>query len=390
MDYSDSYLNEYGVCIASNSCPSREDKPAITDGGIGYNLRQLMAERAATARDAVVLAGQLIEQFGYNASGRTYSIADPHEAWALAVVKGKHWIAQRIPDDQIMVIPNNFTIQEIDLTDGRNFLGSSDLISYAISRGWYNPATDGAFNFRKVYAAKNSITNPGNVNRAWGAYHLLKTGYQITADFPFSFKPSAPVSKQDLMQLLRYHYEGTELDKSEGFTKGSPYKMNGTMICGIASVYGFIAEMRDWMPVDIGCLLWLAPQWPDIQPFLPIYAGTTGFPREFYRADYLKSLNDHYNPPADIHERNDQHAFWAYVRFSEVMDNNYGKLIPPVKKKMDKLETRLIADQPRLEKKLIEIYKDSPEVCHEIMTRLYSKYSLRSLSLTKKLTKSLI
>lgn len=389
MDYSDSYLNEYGVCIGSNSCPSREDRTDITDGGIGYNLRQLMAERATSARDAVVIAGQLIEQFGYLASGRTYSIADTHEAWALAVVKGKHWVARRIPDDQIMVIPNNFTIQEVDLTDESNCLGSSDLIDYAVSRGWYNPATDGPFSFRDAYAAPNSLTHPGNVNRAWGAYHLLKTGFRITDDFPFCFKPSAPVSKQDLMSLLRYHYEGTELDKSEGYAKGSPYKLNGTMICGAASVYGFVAEMRDWMPVDIGCLLWLAPQWPDIQPFIPLYAGVTAFPEEFSRPDYLKTLDDHYNPPADIHERNGQHAFWAFVRFSETVNAKYGEVIPSVRKKMDQQEHRMLADQPRLETKLLGIYKNSPESCSAIVTKIYSQYSLRSLSITKKLTKRL-
>jgi dipeptidase len=192
------------------------------------------------------------------------------------------------------------------------------------------------------------------------------------------------------MYLLRYHYEGTELDKSEGYTKGSPYKMNGTMICGTASVYGFVAELRSWMPVDIGCLLWLAPQWPDIQSFIPMYAGITEFPGEFQRTDYLKSLDDHYTPPADIHERNDQHAFWACVRFSEVVNNNYGALIGTVRKQIDKQERKMLADQPQLEHKLVEIYKNSPDACKGIMNKLYSQYSLRSLSITKKLTKRLI
>lgn len=389
MDYSDSYLNEYGVCIASNSCPSREDRADITDGGIGYNLRQLMAERATSARDAVVLAGQLIEQFGYLASGRTYSIADTHEAWALAVVRGRHWVARRIPDDQIMVIPNNYTIQEVDLTDPSNYLGSPDLIEYAVSRGWYNPATDGPFSFRDAYADKNSMTHPGNVNRAWGAYHFLKTSYRITDDFPFCYKPSEPVSKLELMSLLRYHYEGTELDKSEGYTKGSPYKLNGTMICGSASVYGFVAELRDWMPVDLGCILWLAPQWPDIQPFIPMYAGVTSFPEEFSRPDYLKTLNDHYNPPADIHERNDQHAFWAFVRLSDAVNKQYGKAIPEVRKKLEQQEKQILADQSKLEQKLLGIYQGSPEACNAAVTKLYSQYSLRSLSTTRKLIKKL-
>jgi len=44
MLFSDSYLNEWGVCVTSDNFPSREDKPKISDGGIGYMLRRLVAE----------------------------------------------------------------------------------------------------------------------------------------------------------------------------------------------------------------------------------------------------------------------------------------------------------------------------------------------------------
>jgi dipeptidase len=389
MDFSDSYLNEYGVCIGSNSCSSREDKPDITDGGIGYNLRQIMAERAQTARGAVEIAGRLIEKFGYTASGRTYCIADPNEAWALAVVNGKHWVAQRIPDDEVMIIPNNYTIREINLDDPDHFLACPDLISYATMRGWYHPDTDGTFNFRNAYAGRNSIKHPGNACRAWGGYKFFKQDYQITDDFPFSFKPEAKVSKQDLMKLLRDHYEGTELDKSEMYTKGSPYKLNGTTICGAATVYGFVAELRDWMPADIGCVMWLAPQWPDIQTFIPVYAGVTGFPEAFSRKGYLNNLGDHYNPPADIHERNDQLAFWAFVEFSDLMKEKYGENIKAVRKKNLNIERKLLDNQPAIEQKLLKIEEASPEKCREVVTGLYDKFATDALANTRKWIKKL-
>lgn len=383
MDFSDSYLNEHGLCIASNSCSSREDKPEITDGGIGYNLRQLLAERAVNAKEAVLLAGRMIEKFGYTGSGRTYCLADPDEAWVIAVVNGKHWVAQRIPDDEVMVIPNNFTIREVNLSDRENFLSCPDLIDYAIKRGWYKPETDGPFNFRNAYSGRNSVKHPGNVNRAWGAYNLMNTGFKINDDFPFSFKPAKKVSKEELMKLLRDHYEGTELDKSEGYAKGSPYKLNGSMICGIASVYGFVAELRNFMPADIGCVMWLAPQWPDIQPFIPLYAGTIRFPAEYCRPGYPNSLADHYNPPADIHERNDQHAFWAFVKFSELMNDHYGENIQAVRKGILKTERRLLGTQPRLEQKLIKLYRESPDKCREAVTKRYGELAMDALTATK-------
>ncbi len=389
MDFSDSYLNEYGVCIGSNSCSSREDKPDITNGGIGYNLRQLMAERAQTARDAVVMAGSLIEQFGYTGSGRTYCIADPNEAWALAVVKGKHWVAQRIPDDQVMIIPNNYTIAEVNLNDQENYLSCPDLIDYAVARGWYNPSVDGPFNFRKAYAAKNSISNPGNANRAWAAYHLFGTEFQLRDDFPFSFKPGKPVTKTFLMSLLRNHHEGTELDKSENYKNGSPYKLNGSMICGNGTVYGFVTELRNWMPVDLGCVMWLAPQWPDLQPFIPLYAGTTDFPDAFRRPGYLNTLHDHYNPPSDIHERNNHHAFWAFVNFSDLMNASYGPNIEYVRKIHLKPERKLITAQAAMEKKLLMIHTKSPQKCRETVTSLYGQMAIGALKVTRKSIKKL-
>ena len=48
MLFSDSYVNEWGVCVTSDNCPSREDRGELTDGGIGYMLRRLVAERART------------------------------------------------------------------------------------------------------------------------------------------------------------------------------------------------------------------------------------------------------------------------------------------------------------------------------------------------------
>ncbi|MBN1509020.1 MAG: C69 family dipeptidase, partial [Sedimentisphaerales bacterium] len=117
LSFSDSYLNEWGVTVCSDNCPSREDKPQITDGGIGYMLRRLVAERARTAREGVLLAGSLVERFGYVDSGRTYIIADPNEGWLFCAVHGKHWLARRVPDNEVALVANTYTIRNVDLKD---------------------------------------------------------------------------------------------------------------------------------------------------------------------------------------------------------------------------------------------------------------------------------
>ena len=202
MHFSDSYMNEYGVTIGSDACRSKEDSAQLINGGIGYYLRRIMAERSKTAKEAVQIAGAIVDSIGYASSGRTYCIADPNEAWMMSIVKGKHWVAQRIPDNHVAIIPNYYTIQEIDLTDTLNFLGSSDIIQYAIERGWYNPETANEFNFRLAYGKPSSINSMVNIARNWGATNILSsTKYELSDEFPFSFVPKEKVSIQDLMNV---------------------------------------------------------------------------------------------------------------------------------------------------------------------------------------------
>ena len=87
--FSDSYLNEWGVAIASdNGGGSKEDDPDLTDGGIGYWLRRLVPERAKTAREGVEIMGQFVEDYGYTAGARTYIVADPKETWFFEKFRG--------------------------------------------------------------------------------------------------------------------------------------------------------------------------------------------------------------------------------------------------------------------------------------------------------------
>jgi hypothetical protein len=66
----------------------KENSYPLTDGGIKYWLRRLVAERAQTAKEAVRSEGQLIRKFGYASPGRIYIIADANGGWMFAAVSG--------------------------------------------------------------------------------------------------------------------------------------------------------------------------------------------------------------------------------------------------------------------------------------------------------------
>jgi len=330
MHFSDSYMNEYGVTIVSDACRSKEDSTKLVDGGIGYHLRRIMAERATSAKDAVKIAGAIVDSIGYSSSGRTYCIADPNEAWMMSIVKGKNWVAQRVPDSQIAIIPNYYTIQGIDLTDTLDFLGSANIIDYAIRRNWYDPESDGEFNFKLTFGKPSSINSMVNIARNWGATNLLSPNhYELIDEFPFSFKPMEKVSIDDLMSVLKHHYEDTELENK--FIE-SPHEYKTLPICRNDTQYGMVAQLRSWLPSEVGNVMWLAPFRPCSQVFIPWYYGISKIPDDYYIGDYESALENHFNQYENIKEQTNSHSFWKYVEFADRIDKDYYEKITDVQK----------------------------------------------------------
>jgi dipeptidase len=357
--FSDSYMNEWGVTITSNACWSKEESAELVNGGVGYYLRRVMAERGKSAKEAVKIAGSIVDSIGYASSGRTYCIADPNETWMMSVVKGKHWIAQKVPNDHIAIIPNYYTIQNIDLTDTLNFLGSCDIISYAIKRDWYDPNSGKKFNFRLAYGLPFSINNMYNIARNWGATNLLSPiEYEIFDEFPFSFKPDDKVSIQDLMTILQNHYEDTELKDNR---KDNPHKHDIKRICSEINQYGFVAQLRNWLPYEIGNVLWLAPRRPCTQAFIPWYGSITRIPDNYSIGNYETALENHFNKYDDIVSETNSHKFWDYVNYADEIDKNYYELIPSIKTQQKMVQQDIFDEFNIFDKNIINLYNQNPK-----------------------------
>jgi dipeptidase len=367
-DVCDTYINESGVFIGSDGCPSREDQPDLTDGGIVFWLRRILAERAHTAREGVKLAGELIDRYGYASSGRTYIIADANEGWMLAVVNGRHWVASRVPDDEIAVIPNSYTIQEVNLADTLNYLGSPDLVEYAIARGWYNPATDGVFRFARAYSNPGSLTHPDNVSRMWRGVSMLSgRTYSLSDDLPFSFKPVQKVDMHDLMAVLRDHYEGTELDKSHHYTAGNPHKLSSGTICSGGSQYSAIAQLRSWMPVEIGTRVWVAPFRPCIQAYAAWYPCITNTPAIYAKSDPKTLLDRHFDRDYSKPDGR-KHAFRVFVARVNEVDEDFSNRMIPAQNSIKQFEKENFVLQDSFEKQILDQYALNPEKAKKRLT----------------------
>ena len=275
-DFADAYVNEYGVAVTSDSCPSREDKAELSEGGIGFSLRRLVAERAQTAREGVRIAGELISQYGYNASGRTYIIADAREGWLLHAVNGKHWVARRVPDNEVAVIANRYTIGRVDLDDTDNFQGSPDIIDYAVRRGWYDPQKDGEFDFARAYSDPGNYADMRNVLRQWRGTDLLAAKPpQAGRPAAFFVQARRGIRLNDLFRVLRDHYEGTSTMRATITATARPTRERTAPSAPRSTQYAFVAHLRGWLPAEIAHVVWIAGAAPTATPFPP---GTSPWP----------------------------------------------------------------------------------------------------------------
>jgi dipeptidase len=387
----DSFFNENGVTITTNICQSRENQPQLTGGGIGFMLPHIMIQRAISAKDAVRIAGELIETYGYYNSGLCISIADPKEAWTLQVVKGKHWIAHRIPDDHAAVITNCYTIGKINLLDKQNFAGSNNIIQYAVKRGWYNPQKDGPFHFAKAYAAMGTIEDRANILRLWRSLNLLsKKKYKIDEPLPSIFPVQKEIGLIECFRILRDHYEDTEYDLTTDLKKGSPHTSRYPAICTGNTSYSFVAELRGSdIQKEIANRIWIAFSQPDNNAYCPWYTSITTPPEGYNPGNSDTALITHFNQMEKSLKSSPNLAYRCFAKLSEMVNVDYKNRIKPVKKEWKNLESYAIKRLKKMEKEFTYLLEVDRHIARKIITNDVHRLEYRKWFLAMELLKKL-
>ena len=208
--FSDGFMNENGVVVVTNNCNiTIEEKEKFNDGGIGYGIRRLVAERATSARHGVDIVIELMEKYGYFHMGRTYTIADKNEAWQIALLRGHRYLARKVKDNEIAFMANAFSLDNVDLNDKENVIAAPDLVEHAIAMGAYKPAVAGDysdFSFREAYQPEARRIFPRNKERVFTILEML-TGkeYKDVNDYPMAIVPEKKISVEDVKSYLRGH-----------------------------------------------------------------------------------------------------------------------------------------------------------------------------------------
>jgi hypothetical protein len=344
--FCDFYANLNGVVICSDSCGvSREDAPEIT-GGIGYGLRRVVAETARSARHALETAIDLVERYGYVGSGRSYHFADKDEAWVLQIARGKSYATARVPDDEVYLIPNHFTIR----TPDAGTPNLERLISYAKKRGWYDGAGD--FDFARAYQSPEKYRAENNIHRHLRGMEIISGRVMDPdAELPFSVKPSRKVGVEDVKKVLRAHFEGTSDYTARD---GTPHIMATRPICDESTLESSVAQIRE-NPSDI--LIRRALGKPCMSPYLPWYLGTSAVPEEFGRHDPDQSLSSHFSAPASDFDYEIPGLWRCCTDLQAAADLMYGKA-DGVRDKIFEFEKKLESDIAAFEDSRSRRYDD--------------------------------
>ncbi|QDZ19931.1 dipeptidase [Chloropicon primus] len=321
-------MNEYQLSIAESTCGARTlARPLGEDGGKALldiaELSKIAMERCKTARQAVQVMGDLGSEHGFYAeavfadSGEALILADREELWVFHILPTPDgasaiWAAQRVPDDQAVVIANDFIIQEMDLEDRENFMHSANMVSIAVDEGWFDDSGNETFNFFKTFGYEPKEFDPVlglySGRRMWRFNSLVNSEYNKSADpyigytpsqcehYPFSLKPDRNISVETLFKVLGDHYEGTEFDltvglaagpfgnpnRFEGHTKGTKALKGGfeRPISIYRGTYSFIAQASASHPDYLG-VTWYGQDQPAGTVWAPIYAGQESVPESF-------------------------------------------------------------------------------------------------------------
>lgn len=377
-------MNEFQLAIGETTFGGREElwhqKGAIIDYG---SLIYLTLQRAKTAREAILVMTELVEKYGYASEGESFSISDPNEVWVLEMIgkgegeKGAVWVARMIPDGYVCAHANQARITTFPL-EGKTSISSEqmkkiydkdvttvyskDVISFAKLKGFYpQDAKNTEFSFSDTYAPVNFSGARACEIRVWAFFNAInsnmapywdyakgmiqrdKKGY-ATNRMPLWIKPDRKVDVLEVMDFMRDHLEGTELDMSKDPGAGPyacPYRWRPMTFTVDGKEYvherttatqqtgfTFVTQSRSWLPDAVGGILWFGVDDAANTVYFPMFSCSTRIPFAYAVGN------------GSMMEFTTKAAFWVFNQVSNLAYTRYNAIHPEIREKQKDLETQ--------------------------------------------------
>lgn len=371
-------MNEHQVAIGESTWGGHEELTDTTGNSIiDYgSLIQIALERSKTAREAIQVMTDLVDEYGYASSGESFSIADKNEVWVLEMIgkgaeKGAVWIAVRIPDDAISGHANEPRIRKVDLKDKKNVIYSKDLIPFARKRGYFK-GKDEDFSFADAFAVHDQGTRRGCDGRVWSYFRRFKPeadsyfawcNNESDEPMPLYIIPDRKVSLKEMQESMRDHFEGTPYEMTSDIGAGPnhvPYRWrpmefevdgkeytNERAIATQQTGWSFVSQSRADLPDPVGGVLWFGTDDTNTSVYMPFYCSMTEIPVQLDEGD-INSFSFDSN-------------FWMNNWVANQAYNRYDLMIPDIRKVQGALEENFISSRPQKEKELLELLESGDD-----------------------------
>lgn len=363
-------LNEHRVAVRDVWSPSRPELRAMTppmQRGLNYSdLARIVLERATSARHGVEMVGDLLARYGdATYGGNSHFFADCHEGWVVIEFAGGQglWVAERVgPDDMRVSRPGYIGEIPLDFQQNPNYLGSPNLIDFAVQQGWYNPAGGEPFNVNKIY---------GDGQMEWAGATWVREELLTRA------QSAQKITLRDMMWALR-------TPRLTGDTAG----------------YGQIVPLHQHVHPQLA-LLWHTQTAALSAPFIPFYMGVSDVPPEYKKHRYLTAGESarFMHQRHEIAEQQSQvssaiesthSAFGVFKRLFYLTVQHYETFLPEVTEALEAFETKLIDQQATVEQTAHTLYAaGEDELARSYLTYYCHTEAMNALRLAEALAQSL-
>ncbi|MBR6847207.1 MAG: C69 family dipeptidase [Bacteroidales bacterium] len=401
------YINENQVAIGETTFGGREEL-VNPDGIVDYGSLMFIAlERSRTAREAIKIMADLVEEYGYGSDGESFSISDPNEVWYMEMMpmgeqKGAVWVAIRIPDGYVSGHANAARITTFTLRNGKTSITDKDwkklyneqveviykhdIIDFARSKGYFS-GKDKDFDFSAAYAPVDFSAARICDLRVWTMFNKVcdgmdeywdyVTGKDLSHRMPLYVKPNRKISLSDMMAFQRDHFQGTELDKTldpGAGPFGSPFRFNPLYwkyedkpyfnersIEVVQTGFSFIAQCRNWLPNPIGGIIWFGVDDTNSTVYTPFYCSISEVPIEYRVGN------------GDILTYSDNAAFWVFNRLAHFKYLYYNRVIGDIQAKQKSLEDSYQEQVNYADNEALNLLTESPEKAIAYLTDFSNK-----------------
>lgn len=403
-------INEYQVTIGETTFGGREEMVDST-GLIDYgSLIYIALQRSKTAREAIKIMTSLVETYGYNSEGETFTICDPNEAWIMEMMgcgagsKKVVWVAIRIPDDAICAHANQSRIRTFNQKDKQNVMYSKNVIKYAREQGWFK-GKDADFSYCDAYAAPDFGGRRWCEARVWSFFNRFADGMdkyipyaegrqKDATPMPLWVIPNKKLDVADLETAMRDHYEGTPFALDSDIGGGiwdMPYRptplsfkvdgkdyFNERPASTQQSGFVYVSQMRSWLPREIGGVLWFGNDDANMVAYTPVYCCTT------------KAPNCYNTPGVDALTFSMDNAYWVCNWVSNMVYPRYSLMFGSLKEVRDSLDNSYFKYQSEVESIAQKLYQQDSKKAVQFLTKYSATTAKQMLTRWKQLATHLI